>query len=285
MRYLVAISLLLTAGWLSVAGPASARPEPLTLVVMDPLALPLSCPCVEGYAQRKYEELGKFLQQELGRPVEVAFDESLVVALKKKTKNRADLVIGKCSVVQHDARKAGLELRQLAALSGKDGKLTQTGLVVVVAKDPAKTVADLGGYRIIFGPAECDEKHAAALALLKEHQVPAPAKIETCVACSEGAEKIIELGPSGKTATVISSYAAPLLEGCGHIKKGDLRIVGETAPVPFIGAFVNRQLPAADQEALQAALRKVGNQPHLLTALETKLGFVDVPSTVGAKKN
>ena len=39
----------------------------LTLVVMDPLAAPLSCPCVEGYAQRDYEKLATFLRDELKR--------------------------------------------------------------------------------------------------------------------------------------------------------------------------------------------------------------------------
>jgi len=38
-------------------------------------------------------------------------------------------------------------------------------------------------------------------------------------------------------ATVISSYAQPLLEGCGTIKKGDLRVIGETDPMPFVVAF------------------------------------------------
>lgn len=40
------------------ANPASSgdkAADGLSLVVMDPLAAPLSCPCVEGYAQRKYE--------------------------------------------------------------------------------------------------------------------------------------------------------------------------------------------------------------------------------------
>lgn len=31
--------------------------EPLCVVVMDPLASQLSCPCVEGYAQRDYAAL------------------------------------------------------------------------------------------------------------------------------------------------------------------------------------------------------------------------------------
>ena len=32
------------------------------MVVMDPLALPLSCPCVKGYAQRNYDKLGEKLE-------------------------------------------------------------------------------------------------------------------------------------------------------------------------------------------------------------------------------
>ena len=40
-------------------GPSNAE---ITLVVTDPLALPLACSCVQGYAQRKYEKLAHFLQ-------------------------------------------------------------------------------------------------------------------------------------------------------------------------------------------------------------------------------
>ncbi len=45
----------------------------LTLVVMDPLAAPLACDCVQGYAQRKYESLGAYLQTKLGREVKVVW--------------------------------------------------------------------------------------------------------------------------------------------------------------------------------------------------------------------
>ncbi|HEX4588720.1 MAG TPA: PhnD/SsuA/transferrin family substrate-binding protein [Gemmataceae bacterium] len=273
------------------AGLVAAEPTPLTLVVMDPLALPLSCPCVAGYAQRDYEKLGKFLEGQIGRPVKVEFAETLTGALEKKTQGKADLVIGKYSVVQAGAKKHNLGVTPVAALTGKDGATTQTGLVVVPAKDPALTVADLKGYRIIFGPEECDEKHAAALALLgengitpKEQEVQPKAKVETCSACSDGAETILQLGPNVRAATVISSYAAPLLEGCGHVKKGDLRVVGTTAPVPFVTAFVNDALSGADRDAVTRALFRVKDHPPLLAALETKGGFVPVPTTTAKKK-
>ena len=118
-----------------------------------------------------------------------------------------------------------------------------TGLIVVPTADPAKSVADLKGYHLIFGPEECDEKYKAAMALLQENGVSIPAKIETSPACSDGACQILDevkKDANAHGAAVISSYAKPLLEGCGTVEKGSLRVVGETAPVPFVEAFVNQ---------------------------------------------
>src|SRR5262249_23211146 len=156
------------------------------------------------------------------------------------------IAIGKDSVVRHDAAACKLEVTPLARLTGKDGKTTQTGLVVVRSADAAHSVGDLGGYRILFGPRECDEKFAAARILVESGGVslPAPEAAETSEACSDGACKVIDWGDSQKGAAVISSYAAPLLEGCGTIKKGDLRVVGETSPVPFITAFATNRVDA-----------------------------------------
>lgn len=251
--------------------------EPLTLIVMDPLAKPLSCPCVKGYAQRDYDQLAKFLSRRLKRPVEVHYSESLLQALELKTGGAADLVIGKDSVVRQESRRGAIPLEPVAQLTGKDGKTTQTGLIVVPAKDPAQSVADLKGYRIVFGPEECDEKHAAILALLKKHDVPAPAEIESCTSCSDGATMILEAGPDVRGAAVISSYAQPLLEGCGTVKKGDLRVVGETEPVPFVSAFLRSTLETAVREQLEAALLEVGDEVRLCQQIETRRGFVAYP--------
>ena len=204
-------------------GLAEEPNSPLTLIVMDPLAAPLSCPCVEGYAQRDYAVLGKHLEIALGRKVTVVFGESLPVALEK-TKGKADIVIGKQSVVRADAKLAKRAMTAVSQLTDLKGDTQQYGMIVVNKEDPAKGVADLAGYTIIFGPAEADEKHSAAIELLEAASVQIPVdrqKFDN--ACSDGACKVIDLGPKSKTAAVISSYAQPLLEGCGTIKKGDLR--------------------------------------------------------------
>lgn len=253
--------------------PASA-PTVFTMIVQDPLAAPLSCPCVEGYAQRKYENLGAYLERKLGHPVKVVFSGSLKLALKGEAEGRADLIIGKNSVVRSDARDQKFKVTELAHLTDKTGSTKQHGLIVVASGDPAKNVSDLRGYDIIFGPADSAEKHSAAFALLKASKVAVPEKFEISEACSDGAAKVVELGPSGKTAAVISSYAAPLLEGCGTVKKGDLRVLGRTKDVPFVSAFATDSVSKEQREAVAKALLEVVTEPELCIALESLIGFV-----------
>ncbi len=257
--------------------PAPAD-QALSLVVMDPLAEPLSCPCVQGYAQRKYEKLAEYLTERLGRPVNVTFAESFEKALAKENCKTIDIAIGKDSVVRHDATLAKLKVRPLARLTGQDGKTTQNGLIVVRSADRAQQLEDLQGYRILFGPQECDEKFAAVREALVSAgvEVPAVDAAETSQACSDGACKIIDWGDSQHAAAVISSYAAPLLEGCGTVKKGDLRVVGETMQVPFITAFATNRLDSAVRKELRQALLDVGQKPELKAALETLTGFIAI---------
>jgi ABC-type phosphate/phosphonate transport system substrate-binding protein len=257
----------------------AAEPDALVMVVNDPLSSELACACVQGYAQRDYEKLAKHLSAKLGRPVKACFGESLAGTLTKKSDGKADIIIGKESVVAHDAKENKIDAVPVAALSGKDGKTTMTGLVVVAGKDPALGAADLKDYKVLFGEAKAVEKHAAPMALFKDLGVPVPAKPETCLTCSVGATKVVDAGKNGeKVAAVISSYAKPLLEGCGTVQKGDLRVVGETDPVPFIVAFVNEKLPEATRTEIQKALMGIGSDKDLCTALETKDGFVALPA-------
>ena len=268
-----AFALGLLPALLSASGAEPAG-QGLHVVVMDPLAAPLSCPCVEGYAQRKYERLAEYLERKTGQRTQVTFASSLAKARQGSAPSHIDLIIGKDSVVRADAQTAGLAVTAVASLTGKDGTTTQTGLIVVRADSAARQVSDLRGYRIFFGAPECAEKHDAALALLKSAGIQLPDKFETTAQCSEGATRVIGLGAGVRAAAVISSYARPLLEGCGTVKKGELRMIGETKPVPFVVAFLNDSLSAALRRQLTEALLAVGDDPALCAALETLIGFV-----------
>ncbi|MCG8650390.1 MAG: phosphate/phosphite/phosphonate ABC transporter substrate-binding protein [Pirellulales bacterium] len=266
LKTLVAASALMSVS-------AAVAASPLVVVVMDPLSKPLSCDCVQGYAQREYKLLGQHLEATLQREVKVVWFESLAEALKE-TDGKADLVIGKHSVVLADEKSTSHSLRPLAQLTGKDGAVTQKGLIVVRRDDAAKDLKDLRGYRVLMGPTDAEEKSSAAEAALDGAGVKLSGKRERFGACSEAATALLELPGDVKAAAVISSYAEPLLEGCGSINKGDLRVVGETAPVPFVTAFVSEKLSKQEQETLLVSLVSAGTNPEILTGLETLAGFV-----------
>ena len=277
---------LLALGSMAAMGPAilhsaeqpaadSAKP-PFVLVVMDPLSDKLACDCVKGYAQRKYDRLGELLEATLERPVKVVYGDTLASVLREKSDGRADLIIGKCSVVKYDAAFNKLSVSLLAMLTGVDGTTTQSGLIIVPARDPARTVKDLQGYTVFFGPAECDEKNAAPIAFLKSQGITVPDKIEIRPNCTKAAAAIIDAEQPTKLAAVISSYAQPLLEGCGTIEKGAVRVVGQTPAIPFIGAFAAATLKGEDLETVRETLFAIGENPEMLKALESKQGFLPV---------
>ena len=273
------------AGLAAADEPSGSKSE-FILVVMDPLSDRLACDCVKGYAQRKYDKLGALLQATLERPVKVVYGDTIASVLSEKSDGRADLIIGKFSVVKFDAAHNKLAVSPLAMLTGTDGTTTQTGLVIVPAKDPAQSAKDLKGYQIIFGPEECDEKYAAPLAYLKEQGVSVPEKPAIKPSCTKAAAAILDGNPT-KVAAVISSYAQPLLEGCGTIEKGAVRVVGKTPPVPFIGVFATAALKGEDLEIVRETLLAVAEDSELLKALESKLGFVafeEAPELVKKKR-
>jgi outer membrane protein assembly factor BamB/ABC-type phosphate/phosphonate transport system substrate-binding protein len=255
-------------------GEVVAASPPLRMVVIDPLAAPLACDCVAGYAQRKYEKLGDHLQVKLDRPVEIAYAEALS-SPQARAHQGVDLIIGKCSVVAFDAKQTEMDIRSIAMLTGKDGKITQTGLFVVRNGDSARVIEDLRGSRLLFGPEDSDEKLAAAFASLEAFDIPVPDTVLTSSSCSTAALAVAE---KDADAAVVSSYAMPLLKGCGTIDKGVLRVVGETDPVPFIGVFATNRVSAETEQALSRALRAVRSDPTLLTDLESKDGFVPLPA-------
>lgn len=273
LKSLALVAALFVFGGTSVLASGASEEKGLTLVVMDPLSAPLACDCVKGYAQRKYEELGKFLTKELGQKVDVVWGESLEAAMEKSG-GKADMIIGKHSVVMTDAHDAKIKVAPLARLTDLNDKVDQTGLIVVRTNDSAKSVKDLKGYRILFGPADCDEKSASPMELFKSSGIELPTTIETSPSCSNAAVDLMAMPETEKACIVISSYAGPLLEGCGKVKKGDLRVIGESKPVPFITLFVREEMPKADRAKLSESLENVGLDAKLLVDLETASGFI-----------
>lgn len=235
------------------------------MIVMDPLALPLSCACVPGTGQRRYEQLAAHLEKSTGRTVELTFDESLALALRR-TAGRADLIVGKDAMVRADAEKAALKIRPLASLTDARGSTSVRGVFLVPKESRIRSLADLAGKRISLGPAEDEEAHAVAKAILagRAHIDIAGSMDAAALAMSDGASD----------AAVVSSFLPALFEGCGKLEPGATRIVGETGPVPFIRVFASESVNADWEKKITRSLFDLAQSPALLAALESQTGFV-----------
>ncbi len=265
---IAALSLLVLAGT-SGADDRAIR-EPLHLIVMDPMALQLSCTCVNGVGQRRYDQLALHLETQLDRPVKVTFDESLQLALER-TDGKADLVIGKQAMVSFDAEATKHPLHEIASLSDRNGLIDFRGVFLVRQDDPAKTLGDLKGKTIALGPEEERETHGAAKATLKGLGILDEALVTQSGSIDSAA---LALSDGEVDAAVVSDFLPPLLEGCGKIDKGTLRLLGQTDAVAFIRAFVSESLPVDEVNRITSALQSVKGNASLLEALESRDGFV-----------
>jgi outer membrane protein assembly factor BamB len=277
--FTLVLNIVLTVG-LAAPGMAkdksigAAMQKPIVLVAMDPLAKELACACVRGYAQRDYHLLAAHLGKQIGQRVVVKFSDDLTNSIAELDPGQEAIVVAKCSVVEHDAAGAGFKYRALCRLTDKEGSTMLTGYFVAKASDPATKLEDVAGRRVLFGSANADEKYSAALEAMKTAGVPAPKVIETRAACSDAAMDVVDSSERPPPVGLISSYALPLLHGCGTIKKGDLKVIGQTGTVPFVTVFCSASMSAETQQKIMEALLAITKNRKLMKAMETKHGFV-----------
>jgi outer membrane protein assembly factor BamB/ABC-type phosphate/phosphonate transport system substrate-binding protein len=267
---------------LFAATPGFAKPkEPLTLVVMDPLAKELACACVKGFGQRDYRKLAARLEKVLSQRVTVDFSDDLAETLAagsgRNVISSQVIVVGDRSLVMDGAKKAGLKCHPVCELSDSDGNTTLPASFIVRSDDPAKGLKDIGGRKILFGVTDADEKHAAALAALRDAGAE-PATTSQRGSFSDAALDVLDSQSSPGPVAVIPSYAMRLLEGCGSVKPGSLRVIGKTRSVPFITVFVSDSIPAEKEEKLVASLLSIKSDANFLKVLESRDGFIPCKS-------
>lgn len=267
-----ALALCLASLW-----PARAA-EPWLLVVLDPLARELACACVPGYGQRDYRKLAARLQTTLKQPVTVEFSDDLSDSLAFAAAGERVIVVGDRALVAHAAQQARWPARPLCELTDREGRTTAAALFVARKDDPARALKDLAGRRVLLGLAGADARHAAARAALAALALEPPPRLETRGPGNEAALDVLDSTASPPPVAVIPEYALPLLEGCGSVTPGDLKVLGRTAPAPFITVFVSTALSKDLAARVEKALLDVGKDARLLRALESKEGFKPLPA-------
>ncbi|MGY8767104.1 MAG: outer membrane protein assembly factor BamB family protein [Pirellulales bacterium] len=252
-----------------VAEEISSRTA-LRMVVMDPLAAPLSCACVDGVGQRDYNVLQKHLQNKLQRPVKILFAESLQLPEVKQF-GSPDLIIGKQSVVKFDAKKVHLSIQAIACLTDRTGSTMISGVALVRTKDKIESLDALSGKRLAIGPVEDNELHSAAIRFYQSHKLEQEENLYIADSIEGG---VYALADNETDVAFVPKYMPPLLEGCGKIEPGSVKVIGETEPVSFITCFVTETQANQYTQAIKNALASFGKSAKRLNALESKEGFV-----------
>ncbi|MDP6794290.1 MAG: PQQ-binding-like beta-propeller repeat protein [Verrucomicrobiota bacterium] len=264
------------AGFFLALALGQAAEKPVQVVVMDPLSLPLSCSCVEGVGQRRYDKLAEYLGKLLGRPFKLTFEESLDLALRRM-RTKPDFIIGKDAMVRFDAGRLKLSVTPLADLTDRVGAVTQRGVFIVRTNDPAKQLAELSGRVVMLGPEEEAETHEAAKAALQQARLAKPAEIDTAGAVDSGA---LALTDGEVAAAVVPEYLPPLLVGCEKVEAGLVRVLAKTPPVPGVRLFRTDTVDYALAKRVLEEVTGLANRKELLIALESAKGFVKPPGQV-----
>jgi ABC-type phosphate/phosphonate transport system substrate-binding protein len=255
------------------------RGEPLRVAVMDPLCRELVHDDLKN-ARRDYAPLGTFLEGALDRRVELSCGHRLRDMLQLG--GPPDLIIGKDSAVLAEADQLKEPVRPIARLTDDLGATDIAGLFVVRANDPAKTVLDLADHRIVFGPADDEERHSWALTALSQAGITPVPPIKVATTCREAVQMVAQ---QEADAAVISSYALTLVEGEGAADREALRVAGRTAPRPFITAFATSRTGPAVERSVTDALLSIKAHPQLLESLRSKAGFVPLQDRPAKKKD
>ena len=271
------LAFLLGVGAATGAAP-KGKSGPLLLVVMDPLAKELACACVKGYGQRDYRKLAAHLGTALKQPISIEFSDDLADSMALAQPGQEVIVVGERSVVSQGAKQGAVKCRPVCSLTDQDGATAMAGMFVARSGDSAKELKDLAGRQVYFGLAGSDENLAAMRAALRAVGVAEPAAPAKRAPHSDVALDVLDSQATPPPVALIPGYALRLLEGCGSIRPGELKVVGQTQPLPFITVFLGDTIPAEKQEKILRTLLAVQGDAKLLKAMESRDGFKPLPA-------
>src|SRR5512133_1842819 len=269
----ILVASLLATGQLPGEVSRARTEEPLLFVVMDPLSKELACACVKGYGQRDYRKLLSRIEKATNQRVAIEFSDDLAESMAGLSSGREVIVIGEQSLVTHGAKQARWKCHPVCMLSDRDGNITHTASFLARSGDPARELKDVAGRQLFIGVSGSDELQAATFAALRTAGVEGSVSSEKRASYSDAALDILDSQLSPPPVAVIPTYALPLLEGCGSVKPGNLKVIGKTQPVPFIAVFVSDAMPADRQERILQVLLASNRDPKLLKAMESRDGF------------
>jgi outer membrane protein assembly factor BamB/ABC-type phosphate/phosphonate transport system substrate-binding protein len=260
-----ALALLLIIGC-APPPPSGPKPRAARLLVVDPTDSGQPLPG-EALARPRYDLLGAFFEQRLGRPVQLTVSRTLPEGLKT-TGSRPELVIGPGSVVDQLPSQAGTGGRIVAALTDAGGGTTRHAAFAVRSDDPAKDLDGLKDRHVCFAVGEMVELRAAAEAALRQRGLSYNKSTPPASGASAALGVLLD---KKADAVVVPGRAVPLLQNGKLARTDAVRVIGHSAAVPGVHVFI---ADGPDAGRIEAALWDAAKDAKLLAGLTSRVGFV-----------
>ena len=232
---------------------AARADKPLVLMigVNDIYCRKTACDCIQDVAKRSYDGTLAALAKDHNIKLEFTYFMEVMDLEKAIKANKFDGVLCKPWTALRLGREAGAEFKRVADIRDPDDKPNMTGVFVVPAKSPIRSLAGLQGKRLVFGQPDSFEKYHAPLRMLAAQNIK-PASGLYFSSCGENLDALM----SGKVdAAVISSYAMTASCAVDFAKPEDFRTIAKTPEMPLTSVLVDlRKVSAADAARLQQAL-------------------------------
>lgn len=259
-RALCLLSLLASWTFVACTPPSDSRLSvPKVVVALKPDKNP------DAMLEEK-QALTAFLAEALGTPVEVIIPLSGPVIEEGLANGTIDLAYVSGGTMLQVAQNKSAEL----LLAGEiDGKTAYASYWVALKDKPYASVDDLKGKPVAFASkTSTSGKLIPHWALIKggqlqPHQEPEAFFGEGNVWYGSGYVSAIERVLSGEAEAAAVSYY--VLDKDKHLtadQRALLKKVAEQGPVPTHAIAVRASLPAADKDALRAALETLNSEPH-----------------------
>ncbi len=124
--------------------------------------------------------------------------------------------------------------------------------------------------------ADTEANQQALAEALRAAGLKTPGKQEKRGQYSDAVLDVLDSTAATLPVAVIPNYALRLLQGCGSVKPGELKVIGNTQPVPFITVFLSESIAKEQEQKILKSLLTLKDDAVLLKAMESREGFKPV---------
>jgi len=214
-------------------------------------------------AALKYDNLTKLLEKRTGRKVTFVKSTNYNAVIEGMVSGKIDVAeFGPLSYVL--AKNNGAKITPVVSLAPKDAPATYQSYGLVPGNSPITGLAQFAGKKVCFVDPSSTSGYLFPTAQLKKSGVDPQKDITPIFAGGHDVSALSVKSGKCDVGFADSTMIDRILPGKGELKKGDLKVVWKSSPIPNDPLTVRDDLPAGVRKKISDALVKDANKPSLV---------------------